>query len=425
MVTLATPPSTLDGIKRLAKAIKREFGITHHDALEEAARKAGFQNFLHAKRAIAKAPAQSYIAFVTVYWKDLGSEAPSSGRYTTEVHLKRPLSELLADGLKVGGAYLRNFKLEAPDHLEMRMDAGSQHSAMQYLDQASFTLLFISATGLVRVFRKRSIDAVNGLEKIPDSDHITGWEDPETGDWLLLDEPYISPVPGFRQEWLQAHGLYQVAPLWSGLYYPGLAVPYLISLNQGLLAKIQAQVEGIPDSSYTRGMLQEMPYGSKFVSPARIASGKPHRSRTMPFTGVRNGAIAYGGGPGVRSKWRPAWGMSLAMHATIGPILHKLCNSSPRTAGISAKVYERLNKVRSRLEDWAYMEHPSEISAEVGTKLYYGPAVEGYTTPQDSLKAIDTVRGLLLKGYRECKPRAQMLAKIESAAADLQKKICE
>ncbi|MBG6708153.1 DUF5623 domain-containing protein [Pseudomonas aeruginosa] len=423
MVTLATPPSTVDGIKRLAKAIKREFGITHHKALEEAARKAGFQNFLHAKRAIAKAAAQSYAAYVTVYWNDLRSEVPSSGRYTVEVHLKRPLSELLVDGLKVGGVYLSKFKLEAPDHLEMRTDAGSQVSAMQYLDQASFTLLFINSTGLVRVFRKGNVEFMNGLGRVPKADHMTSWEDPQTGDWLLLDEPYISPVPGFRKEWLQEHGLYQVAPRWPGLYYPGQADPYLISPSEALLVKVQAQLEGIPDSAYPMGMPEKMAYDSKFISPARIASGKPRRFRTMPSTGFRSGAVAYGGAPGVRSKWRPARGMSLQMHTTIGPILHKLCNSSTRAAGVTARVYERLNQVRSRLEDWAFMEHPGGITAEVDAKLYYGPAVDGYTTPQDTLKAIETVRAVLLKGYEECKPRAQMLAKIESAAADLQKKV--
>lgn len=422
MVTLATPPSTVDGIKRLAKAIKRESGITHHEALEKAARKAGFQNFLHAKRAIAKATAQSYAAYVTVYWNDLRSEVPSSGRYTVEVHLKRPLSELLADGLQIGGAYLSKFRLEAPDHIEMRTDAASPVSAMQYLDQASFTLLFMNSTGLVRVFRKGNIEAMNGLGRVPKADHMTEWEDPQSGAWLLLDEPYLSPVPGFRKEWLQERGLYQVAPRWPGLYYPGMADPYLISPSQELVARVQTQVEGIPDSAYPMGMPQEMAYNSKFISPARLASGKPRRPRTMPSIGFRNGAVAYGGAPGVRSKWRPARGMPLEIHTTIGPILHKLCNSSTRTAGVTARIYARLNQVRSRLEDWAFMEHPGGITAEVDAKLYYGPAVDGYTTPQDTLKAIETVRDLLLRGYEECNPRAQMLAKIESAAADLQKR---
>ncbi|KPA87829.1 hypothetical protein PF66_05787 [Pseudomonas asplenii] len=423
MVTLATPPSTVDGIKRLAKAIKRESRITHHEALEEAARKAGFQNFRHAKRAIAKATTQSYPAYVTVYWRDLRAEVPSSGRYTVEINLKHPLSVLLADGLKVGGTYLRRFKLEALDHLEIRTDAVSQHSAKHYLDQATSTLLFMDSTGLMRVFRKENVEIMNGLDRIPKADHMTGWEDPQTGDWLLLDEPYISPTPEFRKEWLQDHALHQVAPTWPGLYYPGNAVPYLISPSQALLMKVRVQVEQIPDSAYPQGAPQEMAYDSRFISPARTASGKPPKIRTMPFNGIRNGAIAYGGEPGIPAKWRPARSMSLKMHTSIGPILHKLCNSSARVGGVTARVYEKLNQVRSRLEDWAYMEHPGGFTAEISAKLYYGRAVDGYTTPQDALKAIETVRDMLLKAYGECKPRAQMLAKIEAAAADLRKKV--
>ncbi|MDG9929037.1 MULTISPECIES: DUF5623 domain-containing protein [unclassified Pseudomonas] len=423
MVTLATPPSTIDGLKRSAKSIKRVSGITHHQALDEAARKAGFQNFMHAKRAIAKARAQSFTAYVTVYWNDLHSSARSSGRCTVEVQLKLPLSELLADGIKIGGAYLSRFKLEAPDHLELRTDAASQNSAMQYLDQASFTLLFLNATGLVGGCRKENFEAVKSLGRIPKSDHMTGWEDPQTGDWLLLDEPYISPVPGFREEWLQEHGLYQVAPSWHGLYYPGYSVPYLISPSQALIKKVQTLVEGIPDSAYPKGLPRKMEYDSKFISPARIASGKPRRPHTLPSSGVRNGAVAYGGARGVRSKWRPVRGMPLEMHTTVGPILHKLCNSSVRAAGVTARVYEKLNQVRSRLEDWAFMEHPNGITEEVEAKFYYGPVIDGFTTPQDTLKAIETVWAVLLKGYEDCKPRAQMLAKIESAAVDLRKKV--
>lgn len=423
MVTLSTPPSTIDGIKRLAKAIKRESGIAHHAALEEAARRAGFQNFLHATRAIIKGPHQSHTAYVTVYWNDPRSEAPSSGRYTVEVQLTRPLSKLLADGPKVGGTYLRDFRLEAPDHIERRTDASSSVSAMQYLDQASFVLLLLSSTGLVRVFRKENIEVMNGFERIPFADHMTGWEDPQSGDWLLLDEPYISPKPGFREEWLQENGLHQVVPQWPGVYNPGNAVPYLISPSKTLLSRIQTQVESIPDGSFPMGIPQAMEYGSRFISPARVASGKPRRSRAQPTSGVRNGALAYGGAPGVRSKWRPAQSMSLELHTAIGPILHKLCNSSSRTAGVTARVYDRLNQVRSRLEDWAFMEHPNGITADVDAKLYYGPPVDGYATPQDTLNAIETARDLLLKGYEECKPRALLLTKIESAAADLQKRV--
>jgi hypothetical protein len=42
-------PSTLDGIKRLAESIKDARGITHTEALNVAARQAGYQSFTHAR----------------------------------------------------------------------------------------------------------------------------------------------------------------------------------------------------------------------------------------------------------------------------------------------------------------------------------------------------------------------------------------
>lgn len=42
-------PVTLDRIKRHAKKIKKEKGIQHAKALDEAAVLAGFQNYRHAK----------------------------------------------------------------------------------------------------------------------------------------------------------------------------------------------------------------------------------------------------------------------------------------------------------------------------------------------------------------------------------------
>lgn len=41
--------STLEGIKRMAKRIKKEKGVKHSDALNEAAKVAGYENFKHAQ----------------------------------------------------------------------------------------------------------------------------------------------------------------------------------------------------------------------------------------------------------------------------------------------------------------------------------------------------------------------------------------
>lgn len=45
-------PSSIDGIKRYAKSIVRETGLTHAIALNQAAKLAGFQNFQHARRSL-------------------------------------------------------------------------------------------------------------------------------------------------------------------------------------------------------------------------------------------------------------------------------------------------------------------------------------------------------------------------------------
>ena len=61
MSTQAIRPTSLEGIKRLAKAIKSASGIPHHQALDEAARRANLQNFRHASRVLAGPPRLAFI----------------------------------------------------------------------------------------------------------------------------------------------------------------------------------------------------------------------------------------------------------------------------------------------------------------------------------------------------------------------------
>jgi hypothetical protein len=43
---------TIEGLKRRAKRLKKETGCTHTQALDEMARKGGYQNFTDARRAL-------------------------------------------------------------------------------------------------------------------------------------------------------------------------------------------------------------------------------------------------------------------------------------------------------------------------------------------------------------------------------------
>ena len=88
----AIRPSTLDGIKRLAKVIKARQSIQHILALDAAAKHAGFQNFRHARNQLTKnpTPRRSHRVFVTAYWRDM--ESGTRGRETKIVELSAPFT---------------------------------------------------------------------------------------------------------------------------------------------------------------------------------------------------------------------------------------------------------------------------------------------------------------------------------------------
>lgn len=47
-------PTTLLGIKQLAKKISKAEGVRHHVALDKAAKQAGYQNFTHARHSLER-----------------------------------------------------------------------------------------------------------------------------------------------------------------------------------------------------------------------------------------------------------------------------------------------------------------------------------------------------------------------------------
>lgn len=426
MVNHATAPSTVDGIKRLAKAIKREQELPHQKALDEAARKAGFQNFVHAKRELSEAKAMGYPVYITAYWSDGETVPRTSGRETIEVALPRPLEGLLTRHQIGRCRNLAGFKLDSTDHLECKRNKSSKDEAHHSLRLAHATLRFLSATGLVPASSMAHIKKMEIANELPGHDHMSWWIDPQSNDWIVLDEPYdpFEPrVSGSRAEYLQLHGLYFAQPNWAGLYRPGDCTPYLITPSENLLAKVKSKVETLESGSPAKDKLISDHYYSQFISPARVASGKARRARTQPSYGEHNGAVPYGGEPGIPSKWRPARVMPLTKHMSLGPMLRKLYSSNSSITGFKMRIYDKISSVRSLLDDWVSMEHGGAITREVDHQLYYGNPVEGYSSPDAALDAIEVVRKELLSSYGECKPLREILIKLEAASKCIEQKL--
>ena len=88
-------PTTLTGVKRLAKQLKKMQGITHADALELAAKSANCVSFHHAQQTLPMRSAwcSSPYVLLTIYWSDK-DRGHRCGRETLRIELTRPISSI-------------------------------------------------------------------------------------------------------------------------------------------------------------------------------------------------------------------------------------------------------------------------------------------------------------------------------------------
>ena len=146
MSTVSIHPSTLNGIKRLAKFIKHERGIKHNESLNEAARQAGFENFRHAQNVLPSLTANTsslHVLFITAYWRERNSV--EKGRETLTICLSAQWESLVTRRQLKCQRALMEFRGDAPDHLERVHDVDGQEHAREAVCAAARAMQFIDA----------------------------------------------------------------------------------------------------------------------------------------------------------------------------------------------------------------------------------------------------------------------------------------
>lgn len=325
-------PSTVSGIKRLAKAIRRDNAVSYSTALDLAAQECGYENFHHGRRALqrlsSESPAiqRSYSIYLSIYWRDQTKQPREGGLETLKIELASPLRSILQKHQVNWARGLEGYFIEYEDHLEMRGDVDSQVRARELLYRAALSLQFMDATGLRPATTRAQREKMQVVEGLPHRDHISRWLAP-SGQCVILDEPYghvtKEDAVKLRAAWLDRHGLHMARPAWSGLYVPGESVPHLISADTELLDQIARTVEALPtDSSSTLREWQGISgdYFSQFVSPARQAAGAKRKPRPGTTYGWSKNAITYFQRPGYQPRRRPDQAMSLADHVALGKL---------------------------------------------------------------------------------------------------------
>lgn len=416
-------PSTIDGIKRKAKSIGRTNKLPHYQALDAAARQSGFEDY-HQARKVLQQPEQNvpllHSIFLSAYWRDTSVKPNSSGLETLEIKLGKPLTSILS---KYQCSYARNlqgFFCEYSDHLEMRGNAENQARAKELLTRGALTLQFLEATGLRPVTTKAQRVAMKKAEEIPFSDHISSWVSADTEDWLVLDEPYAHVTHqsklDVRDAWVKAKGFHWARPNWGGLYYPGQAVPHILTSTPVLLLRIVGVLERLSDNMLKKDdqwVMQSQQYCSQFVSPARQSEGKKRKPRPGTTYGYRKNAVEFQLRPGYPSRLRPAQTMSIDQHKELGGMLKRLHHSpGPYKARV------KLQQIQSELEDWMFSEYRHDNLEDVDSDVYYGGSdIKAYAGVAEVVQAIDDMRSILECNYLDSKPLRDLLKKLDFASA--------
>lgn len=422
----STLPSTLSGIKRLAKSISRQDQIPHFQALDVVAQRCGYENYHHARRTLERADTvyhfkQLHSIFLSAYWRDSSKKPVEAGLEILKIELPRPLLSFLLKHQCSNARNLNGFFIEYEDHIEMRSNADSQARARELLYRAALTLQFIEASGLRPATTKPQRQSMRLVDELPRRDHLSRWVAP-SGQWIVLDEPYDhvieQPDLGKQESWVLENNLYWARPSWKGLYYPSDAIPHLITADKALLEQVVQVVESLPpviseDMAEWPGNTET--YWSQFVSPARQVAGKKRKPRPGTTCGTSKNAIEYQSRPGHRPLRRPDQSMSLANHVSVGGELKRLYLS-----GTPFAVHHRLSVIQSELENWMYSENRWEHREDREDEAYYGgKEVQPYPAVVDQLKALDRVHSTLVSSYPDCAPLRNLLKSLTAARAGL------
>lgn len=438
MSSKSVHPSTMTGIKRLATQLKAADGLSHSASLDKASVAAGYENLRHAQRILTGQPKPAAVAvpcyqiYITAYWRDRG--AGINGRETLATSLSAPWKDLLTPAEFKSARGMEDFIPEGPDHLSKHHVVKSQSSAREAVCHAARTLQFVAATGLrpsrgySRAYPKGTVDS-----RVPGQDHVCVWFDQQKR-YLIADEPYEAAANRRRQErdvWCQAHDYAERKPSWAGMHNPygGTSLYLLAHAANGVpLDPLIRALDQLPKphsaSDWTGESAPQIPY---FVSPGTIAKAeaeieKAKQQTPRRSTGQRNtvGYIWTLVGPQRRPKGR----MPIEVHAEVGGLLQSVLAATYYRKG----VYNRVDSLRSELDEWAQREYDrAALPDEKFFDLYYhGDAA---SVSSRSISAVErnrqterlaVVRAALLQHYPDCAPLRSMVKRLDAAVTSLQ-----
>lgn len=420
-------PSSIEGIKQLAKRFKKIDGIQHAVALDKASNAAGFENYKHALRKLGgfAATGPSAMLYISVLWRDRATKA--TGCEILKMPLSKPLDTLLKPARYKASRGLGTMRRAGPDHLADKYTASSQKAAREAACGAARTIQFAEAAELVPSKATRSFPRGQFQHRMPGSDHDAAWFDPAAKTFVRTNVPYTHTVTREQHEWADRHGWAVAVSPWKGMYRPdgGTSLFLLADMSKGdLLEPIISRLADAPAPIVASAWNGESrPIVPAFVSPGQLAEIEA-KARVVKTAGERRGSnnsVAYSmflSG----ARRRPKTRMPIEGHKLVGRLLKSILIGTRARAG----VHRRVDAIRCELDNWVQCEYKrDELSDDVFLDLYYhelpeGDALAAAPASRDRhIVTLDEVKATLVRYYPECPALRQLLKNADLAIASL------
>lgn len=424
-------PTTLDGVRRLAKQLRKTKGIKHSDALDLAAKAADCMNFRHARRALPLrgVTLSEHYVLLTIYWIDK-ERRNQFGRETLRIDLSMPIFNLCTKNALKHVRGFGNLRMVAGDHFVCDDIAHSQDYARGRLCAAERSLRFMEQTGL-RPSQSLGEEYPKFLDvdKLPNIDHPTYWLDLASGQFVLVDEPY-SGVPEAleRAAWAARNAWRIEKTSWSGMYNPYNCDLYVAADKRSadFIDDLVAKINAMPDPLISENWPGESsPSWLTFLSPMAKTKQDKRRARCKgmiyPFASKKT--VPYSYAPGT-SRRRPIGKLGIDGHIEAGRII----KAAMRSEFATYHVYNRMNSLRSDLEDWLGLEiDPGQLDGPEFFEIYYSTEDEDKSfqktmrSPDDVIAALNGLERKLKDAYPDCAPLRQQLRRIEMSVSIIEK----
>jgi hypothetical protein len=266
-------------------------------------------------------------------------------------------------------------------------------------------------------------------EPLPGRDHYSSWYCRRTGRYLFVDEPYqpTDKLIAARADWAKEFDFEIAAPDWLGTHnpYAGTGLFVLSHKKRGIplpqVLQALAQLERPIDDRNWQG--SSGPVVPPFYSPGwelehKLKSTKQPK-KTRPL-GPRKTVEFFMFGVG--KCRRPDARMPITSHTEVGTGLKQLLVRYAKRPG----VYNRLDHVRSELDEWVQREYTrSELGDEQFFDLYYHETALVDSAAerdfQSDIASILRIKNTIESHYPPCPPVRRLIGKLDLVVGSMQK----